>query len=217
VRLRRTSLALLAAALAASTLAHDAPQLLAGSFQARSGRLVASLDLAPAFRTDLKKQLSNGLRNVIALNVALLPEDGQDALALYVREIDVLYDVWDGSYGVTIKDSTNPRGRTHTFQRFEELQAFLTEARAVDLVPLSELGARRWILQTRVELNPISKELLERTREFIANPTAGGRSGIPSRSILGAMASYLLKSADSGANVGVFRTRPFTASELSRP
>ena len=203
------------AGFARGSLAHEVPSTLSSSLEGQSGRLVATLDLAPAFPPDLQKHLSNGLTNVLDLHVALLPEHGQGAVALYVREVDVLYDVWEESYGVTVKDPASPRGRMHAFRRFEELRTFLAEARAVDLGPLSELGRSSWVIQTRVELNPVSKELLERTREFIANPAMAGRGGAPSRSVLGAMASYLLRSADPGAEVHLFRSRPFTAQEVA--
>jgi hypothetical protein len=146
--------------------------------------------------------------------VALLPAGGDDAAALFGREIDVLYDVWEETYGVVVKDPGSPRGRRLVFPTFQAVRAFLTDARGIDLGPLSELGASTWIVQTRVELNPVSKELLEKTREFIANPSAGPRGG-PSRSVLGAMASYLLKSADPGADVHLFRSAPFTAREVA--
>jgi hypothetical protein len=183
--------------------------------EAHGTRLAATVDLRPAFPVTLQKQLSNGLTNVIAVHVTLVPEHSHEAAALFGREIDVLYDVWEETYGVTVKDPSSPGGRQQTFRRFEELRAFLGEARGIDLGPVSELGNGTWVVQTRVELNPVSKELLERTREFIANPSAAGRSGAPSRSVLGAMASYLLKGADSGADVHVFRSRPFTAREVA--
>ena len=214
-RERRAPALLLVLAFSLSSLAHDAQGTVLSSLEGRSGRLVATLDLAPAFPQDLQKRLSNGLTNVIDLHVALLPEHGQGAVALYVREVDVLYDVWEESYGVTVKDPASPRGRMRAFRRFDELRAFLTDARDLDLGPLTALGGGRWVVQTRVELNPVSKELLERTREFIANPAMAGRGGAPSRSVLGAMASYLLKSADPGADVHLFRSRPFTAQEVA--
>jgi hypothetical protein len=200
---------------AAAALAHDAPRMLASSVEARGARIAATVDLAPAFPTTLQKQLSNGLTNVIAVHVTLVPEHGDEPAAIYGREIDVLYDVWEETYGVVVKDPATPGGLRRTFRRFDELRAFLAEARGIDLGPLSELGNGAWVLQTRIELNPVSKELLDRTREFIANPSAAGRSGSPSRSVLGAMASYLLKGADPGADVHVFRSPPFTAREVA--
>ena len=208
--------AALAALLLAAVLArpHDAPRSLPGRVEARDGRLVTTIDLAPAYPPELQRQLSNGLTNVITVHVALVPDGGGEPVALYGREVDVLYDVWEETYGVVVKDAAAPRGRAMVFPSFTNLRAFLAEARAIDLGPLSELAGGRWVVQTRVELNPISKELLEKTRDFIANPGAGAR-GAPSRSVLGAMASYLLKGADPGADVHVFRSAPFTAREVA--
>lgn len=204
-------------AVAAAAGGHAAPATLPSALEVNAGHLQATLDLAPAFPADLQKQLSNGLTNVIALHVALLPERGGGGpVALYGREIDVLYDVWEETYSVTVKDPQAPHGRRLVFPRFPELRGFLAQARGVDLGPIEELGSSRWVVQTRFELNPVSKELLERTRQFITNPAAAGRTGTPSRSVLGAMASYLLKSADTGAEVYLFRSQVFTAREVTR-
>jgi hypothetical protein len=209
---RTAALAALLAAL--STPAHDVPGSLPSRVEARAGRVEASIEIAPAYPSDFRKHLSNGLTNVIALHVALVPERGDQAAALFGREIDVLYDVWEETYGVVVRDAATPRGRQLVFATYPALSAFLAEVRAVDLGPLADLGAGRWVVQTRVEVNPVSKELLEKTREFIANPSAGARGG-PSRSVLGAFASYLLKGADPGVDVHVFRSAPFTAREVA--
>ncbi len=211
---RAVAALLLASAVVTAGRAHDAPAALPFVVELRGTRVVATLDLAPALPPSLQRLLSNGLTNVIALHVALEPDRGGDPVALFAREVDVLYDVWEETWGVTVKDA-GQAWRTLTFRRFDELRAFLADARDLDLGPAAELGGGRWVLQTRVEVNPVSKELLERTREFIANPTAAGR-GVPSRSILGAMASYLLRGADPGADVHQFRTPPFTAHDLVR-
>jgi len=193
--------------------AHEAPASLPWSPQARGGRLVAAFDLGPAFPPNLQRLLSNGLTDVIALHFSLVPERGGDPIALQARTIDVLYDVWDETYGVTVKDTATPHGRSRKFGRFEDLRAFLVDARDVDLGPAGELGEGRWVLLTRVEVNPVSKELLERTREFIAT-AATGRGAAPSRSVLGAMASFFLRGAEPGADVHLFRSAPFTVREL---
>ncbi|GEJ58748.1 hypothetical protein [Anaeromyxobacter diazotrophicus] len=214
MKLARPSLALLAALAAAAAGAHDAPRSLPTALAAEGGRLVATVDLGAAYPPDLRKRLSSGLTNVIALHAALLPEPGGDPAALFGRTVDVLYDVWEERWTATVRDPSAPQGRTRTFQRWEDLRAFLREARGLDLGPAAELGAGRWVVQTRLELNPVSKELLDRTREFIANPAAAGRSGAPSRSVLGAMASYLLRGADPGSDVHLFRSAPFTAQDV---
>ena len=211
-------IAALACALAgADALAHEVPASLPMTLEARNGRLRAHLDLSPAFPPDLARQVGNGLTNVIAVHLALVSQASDEVSALYSREIDILYDVWDEAYRVTVKDvdADRPRSQTLTFQNYRSLRSYLSELRQTDLGPLSALGTGSWIVQTRVEVNPISKELLERTREFIANPASGSRVSGSSRSVLGVMASYLLRGSDSGAEVHRFRSAPFTVREVT--
>jgi hypothetical protein len=124
----------------------------------------------------------------------------------------VLYDVWEEIFHVTVRDPTTPRGRRLTIATWPELRAFLSDLATIPLGPASALGKDAWVVQVRVELNPVSKELLQRTRELISDPAAGSRSG-PSRSVLGAMAGYLLR-AEPGTKVRVFRSQPFHAREV---
>ncbi len=211
MRTRRAAASLLAVLLATRAPAHEVPRSLPVSLEARAGRLVASVELAPAYPPDLQRQLASGLTNVIALHFSVLPERDDEPIAIYGLEIDVLYDVWEETYGVTVKDPQSPRGRRLTFADWRALSAFLTAARDLDIAPLSALGSERLVLVTRIEVNPVSKELLDRTRELIANPAAGSRApGTPSRSVLGAMASYLLRRADPGSDVHLFRSQAFT-------
>ena len=179
----------------------------------RRGRAVADADLAPAFPADLERLLGNGLTNVVAIHLSLAPARGGDPVAVWAREVQVLYDVWDEAYGVVVRDPSAPRGRRSTVATFAELRRLLSEVKAAGLGPASALEGDAWILTARVELNPVSKELLARTRELIANPTAGARGAGPSRSVLGAMASYLLREPPAGAEVRVLRSRPLPAPE----
>ncbi len=179
--------------------------------EVRGGRVSAAVDVNVAFGAELRGQLSNGLTNVIVLHAAVLPERGGDAVALSARQIEILYDVWEESYGVAVKDSARPGVRSRVFRTYEELRAWLADVRDLELGPATALGRDRWVVQARVELNPVSQELLERTRELLANPAAAGRGGAPSRSVLGAMAGFLLRSADPGAVVRVLRSAAFSA------
>jgi len=200
-------------ALAGSAVASDGASV-ASSLEGRGGRLVARLDLRSAFPEELRRTFGNGLTNVVSLHVALLPEGGEEPATLYVRVVEARYDVWEETYAVVVRDPQNPRGRRMVLRSWEELRALLGDARDLDVAPLSALGGGSWQLRARVELNPVSRELLERTREYIANPPTGVRGGSPSRSVLGAMASYLLHGSEA-SEARLFHSRAFTAREVA--
>jgi hypothetical protein len=214
VSARRTVAVLVTAFLATGTSAEEVPSSLVVNLEARAGHLLASMDLTPAYRPELRRQLSNGLTNVIALHFSVLPEHGEEPIAFFAREIDVLYDVWEESYGVIVKDAQSPRGRHLTFSTWEALRGFLVVVKELDLASLGILGTDRWVLVTRIEVNPVSQELLDRTREWMANPAAGSRTpGTNSRSMIGAMASYLLRRTDASGDVHLFRSPPFSVRD----
>jgi hypothetical protein len=215
--LRRTATGAFAAALllVATGARAASPEPLPAKLAVRGGRLEAAVELGAAFPASLERQLGNGLTNVIAVYVSVVPEGSRRPVAIHGRIIEILFDVWEETYAVTVKDPRTPRGVRRVVNDFAGLRSLLSHARELDLGPVSELPVGPFRLEARVEVNPISKELLQRTREYIANPPAGARPGGASRSVLGAMASFLLREPDAGSNSRLFRSRTFTRTEVA--
>jgi hypothetical protein len=194
----------------------EAPEPLPARVSNRSGRLEVSIDLSGAFPPALERQLGNGLTNVVAIWVTIVPAGGGGPVALHGRIVELLFDVWDETYAVTVKDPRSPRGGRLVLKDFAALRELLAEERGLDLGPLVVVPVGGFYVDARVELNPVSKEQLQRTREYIANPAAGARpGGGGSRSVLGAVASFLLREPDRGSDVHLFRSRVFTAGEVA--
>lgn len=210
----RAALAAFALGAAAAAAAAPRPAPLPARLAASDGRLLASLDLSAAFAPALERELGNGLTNVIAVYVAVLPANGGSPTLVYGRVVEILFDVWEEAYAVVVKDPRAPQGVRVVLPDFAALRAFLSEEDGLDLGPVSLLPPDPFVLEARVEVNPVSKEQLHRTREFIANPAAGPRGG-GSRSVLGAVASFLLREPDPGSDVRLFRSRPFHHGEVS--
>jgi hypothetical protein len=209
----------LAAALAASAaLALAAPALAASPLEVAladdDGRVLATVDVGAAFPPGIERELGNGLTNVVALWVSVSPAGGGPPALVYGRIVEILFDVWEEVYLVTVKDPRTPQGFRLVKPTFRELRAWLSDERDLDLGPASLLPQGRFVVDARVEVNPVSKEQLHRTREFIANPAAGTRPGGGSRSVLGAMASFLLREPDPGSSAHVFRSRPMARGEV---
>jgi hypothetical protein len=210
--------ALALAALAALALPGPAPRAaiaaLPVTLTAQRGRLLASVNVAGAFAPAVERELGNGLTNVVAVYVSVLPVGGSTPALVYGRIIEILFDVWEESYVVTLKDPRSPQGVRLVLRDFAALRAFLSDERELDVGPLALLPTGDFFLEVRVEVNPVSKEQLRRTREFIANPAAGSRPGGGSRSVLGAMAGFLLREPDPGSDVHVFRSRALGRGEV---
>ncbi|HTN52676.1 MAG TPA: hypothetical protein VML50_09770 [Anaeromyxobacter sp.] len=206
---------LLALALGALPAGAAGPGPLPVRLEARAGRLEAALDLSAVVAPGLEKQLGNGLTNVIALYVTVAPAGGGDVVALQGRVIEILFDVWEESYAVTVGDARAPQEIRRSFPDFRALRAFLADQEGIDLGPLAQLPVGPLVVEARVEVNPVSREQLQRTREYIANPVGGRPGGGGARSVLGAVASFLLREPDPGSDVHLLRSRPFERAEVT--
>lgn len=204
----------LAALLLAAALPAAAEAPLDVRLAARGTRLVATLNLGAAFPPGLERQVGNGLTNVVAIYVTVTPAGARNPALLYGRLVEILYDVWEESYAVTVKDAHVPQGVRLVLPDFAALRTFLSDERDLDLGPLALVPRGHFVVEARVEVNPISKEQLQRTREYIANPSAGARATGGSRSVLGAMASFLLREPDPGSDVHLFRSRRLARGEV---
>lgn len=214
MRSRAALLAGLAAGLLAAAPVRAAPvQPMPARLDARGGRVVASVDLGAAFAPALEKELGNGLTNVVAVWVALLPEHGGDPVLVHGRLVEILFDVWDETYAVTVKDRQRPAGGRRVVADWKGLRALLADERDLDLGGLDDLPPGPFVLEARVEVNPVSREQLQRTREYLA--AGGAHAGGGSRSVLGAVASFLLRDPDPGTDIFRLRSRPFTRGEVA--
>ncbi len=176
------------------------------------GRAVAAEDLSAVFGPARQKEFGNGLTNVVEIYTSVVPVDGGGPVQIHGRIVELLFDVWEETYAVVVKDADHPSGRRYVLQSYEALRTFLSDQREVDLGPLTALP-ETFVVEIRVEVNPVSKEQLQRTREYIAAASGATRSS-GSRSVLGAVASFLLREPDAGSDVHVFLSEPFTRSGL---
>jgi hypothetical protein len=190
----------------------DEPAPLPVKLAAVKGRAVASLDLTAAFSAVKEQELGNGLTNLVEIYTTVQPAEGGPATALHGRMVEILFDVWEETYSVTVKDPEHPAGRRLVIPTFAALRSFLGQQREVDLGPVSALP-ERFAVEVRVEVNPVSKEQLQRTREYIAAAAGSRPSG--SRSVLGAVASFLLREPNAGSDVRLLRSAPLARGAVA--
>ena len=146
---------------------------------------------------------------MVEIYTTVLPQGGGPPASIHGRIVEILFDVWEETYSVTVKDPEHPAGRRLILPTFFALRTFLGQQHDVDLGLLTDVP-ESFRLEVRVEVNPISKEQLQRTREYIA---AGARQS-GSRSVLGAVASFLLREPNASSDVRLFRSLPFDRASL---
>jgi hypothetical protein len=136
----RLFLAALAAAAALRAVAAT-PAPLPTLLATRGGRVEATVDLSAAFPAGTERDFGNGLTNVVAIYVSVVRDGSRAPVAIHGRVVEILFDVWEETYAVTVKEPRAPSGVRHVLRDFAALRRFLSEARAVDLGPVRALPA----------------------------------------------------------------------------
>jgi len=161
-------------------------------------------DVTNAFTEDFRRRFLGGITGRARIRVFLLGPQRQE-LAEAQRTCEMRFDVWDEIVRVRIQDGAEVQREIvrlvdAAFRRCGQVA-----------IPLGRPADYRKSprLLVEVALNPVSEELLERTREFMSNPggTAGGRS------IFSAIARLFRSEASASGEVFLFASPRLSLSE----
>jgi hypothetical protein len=165
---------------------------------------VVSFDVTAAFTETFRKRLASGLTSRVVMEMTLIDDD-EVPLAYSVRECQLRLDIWDDVVFVLIRDANHQRR-----QKVIVIDEALRACGQLDKVTLGDLDSipRRaaYRLAVAVSLNPVSPELLQHTREFMANPS-DTRPGRPT-SFFGTVARLFMSKPTMGGERFVFRSNP---------
>lgn len=181
----------------------DEPAPLSADLTLQGREVVTRYDVTSAFTEAFRKRLSGGLTSRVLIETLLLGPDGRPMLA-QVRTCELRLDVWDDLIYARILDANRVSRRT-----YQLIDDALRACGVVETV-MGEADAleyrRGYKVQVTVSLNPVSEELLERTREFTSNPrgTTGGRP----RAFFGAVARLFRSEEDVRGTTFVFLSGP---------
>jgi uncharacterized protein DUF4390 len=187
--------------------AQEEPAPLHAQLGLSGNTVTASFDITGAFTEAFRKRLSGGLTSRVLIEIELEDASGSP-IATEVRACQLRLDIWDDVFYVAVTDAERTRRKT-----FALTDESVKACGIVDKTPIADatLLVRQtgYRLNVRVALNPVSPEVLDRTREFMANPH--GTEGRP-RAFFGAVAKLFRSEASSGGERFVFQSQP-----LSRP
>ena len=138
--------------------------------------LTTTFNFKDAFTASVREKLRSGLSTRIVLQVGL--EHLGKSMASWVRVIDIVYDLWAERFVVTISEGGERRQvSAESLHEAIELAGTVKKARLADTKGFPH-GVYR--LNVLVEVNPVSKEMVEEIQRWLARPPARKR-GIESR------------------------------------
>lgn len=136
--------------------------------------LLATFGYRDVFSRSIADKLTSGLPTRVVVQINLEREGSGVPVAYWVRTADIVYDLWEEVYVVTVEDEEGRRrARVATAEAAMDLAGALRRANVANL---GALPAGIYRLRVLVEVNPVSREMVENIRRWLTRPPAG-RSG----------------------------------------
>jgi hypothetical protein len=208
---RWAQIVMVAVGLSCATVAsaQDEPSPIAVKLGVDQNQVVtAELNVTSTFTEQFRKKLGGGLTSHVLIEVVLQDPSGND-LAVRVRSCQLRLDVWDDVVYVGVRDGSRQKRGT-----FAVIDAALGACGVVSDFQLADYELFQkpdgYRVLVNVALNPVSPELLERTREFMSNPRGSG-GGRP-RAFFGAVARLFRSDGSAGGETFAFKSKA-----LARP
>jgi hypothetical protein len=190
------ALAVFAAALSIASPGARADDPEASFPQRRVGLLIAGDSLQATFSyrdvftPQIRKKMTSGLPTRLLVHVAVEPSTGGEPVAYWARSAEIVYDLWDEEFAITVSDMQGKRRtRVATLEQAIEATAILWRA------PVTEIGSLEpgmYRLRVIVEVNPVSEEMVRNIQRWISRPKGGRGDSEPRTNFFGAFVGHFV-------------------------
>ena len=160
----------------------------------------------------IEKKLLSGLPTVIAARAYLFAEGGSEPVSLSVKTCRVVYDLWDEVFRIELRQEGAARNTVAV--NVEGVLRRCAQGQRLPLAAVAGLPAGlRYFAGVLVEVNPVSKEMLERIRRWVTLPRGAGAVSVGD-SLFGSFVGLFVTHLPAADRTVRFRTQSFAASEL---
>ncbi|MDD5307951.1 MAG: DUF4390 domain-containing protein [Deltaproteobacteria bacterium] len=168
----RALAALLVACLAPRPAAADDPPLRTLGIGVSDAGLRATFGFRDVFSPSIRDRLRSGLPTRIVLQISLEREGKGKPVAYFAQTSQIVYDLWEEAFYVAIEDERGRRrARAESLERALDLAGVL---RRVKVASLAGLEPGNYRLRVLAEVNPVSAEMVENIRRWLARPEGAG-------------------------------------------
>ncbi|NJK89289.1 MAG: hypothetical protein HC923_07695 [Myxococcales bacterium] len=184
----------------------DAP--LGVGLEVEDERLEVSFDVTNAFTEAFRRRFLGGITSRARIRTIFVDSSGRE-FGRFERVCEMRFDVWDELAYVRISDE--PDVRSSAYRLVDDALSACGSVDSVDMLPVSVVPLESFRVLTEVVLNPVSEELLDKTREFMSNPSGAS----PSRpSIFGALARLFRSNDAARGESFLFRSPELRLKEI---
>ncbi len=158
------------------------------------------------------RKLLSGLPTVIASRTYVFPEKSQRPIALSIKTCRIVFDLWDEVFRIDLQQGG--RGRQTVAVNVEGVLRRCAEARRQPIVAKRTLKPQqRYFMGVMVEVNPLSKQMMERIKRWVSRPKGAGTVG-PGDSLFGSFVGLFITHVPDADRALSFRTQLFVPASL---
>jgi hypothetical protein len=138
-------------------------------------QLLTTFSYRDAFTDKIMKKLRSGLPTRIVIQLSLEKKGKNKPVGYWARTVSVVYDLWEEVYIVTVEDNRGRRrAKVSSTDEVVDLAGKLSRCQVADVGGLPP-GFYR--IRSLIEVNPVSKEMIENIRRWLARKPEGHSSG----------------------------------------
>ena len=160
----------------------------------------------------IRRKLLSGLPTVIASRAYVFPEKSPRPVALSVKTCRIVFDLWDEVFRIDLKQAGKDRQTVAV--NVEGVLRRCAEATKQPVVATRSLnGQQRYFVAVMVEVNPLSKEMMDRIKRWVSRPKGAGTVG-PGDSLFGSFVGLFITHVPDADRALSFRTQAFVPASL---
>lgn len=167
-----------------------------GPLSLRQNQVVVNMSLSSMATAAFERKMRSGLTQRLLYRVLLREDPGGRTVAAALRYCTVTFDLWEETWSVEC--AVHNQSRSLTVARYTQLMAIvaaLQDFRFPTAVTLSP--NRRYWVDVEVQLNPISKQLLEKVKMWLRQSERGSQFS----SYMGSILSLFVDKSIGGADM----------------
>ncbi len=165
----------------------------------KDGRPALSVSFDEIFTLRLRHRLSSGFASRILIDIILRTSKRRTPLAHGLVQYTIIYDIWEERFNV--REETPWGRRSFSIGSMKDLIRKCGSLHKLMLRPLLDLPADKLLsAEVRITVNPASREMRRKVREYLANPDGSGHIGSP-RSFFGSFSRIFVSEKDIQADM----------------